>query len=359
MSNSKKVSVLLSTYNRLELLKICLKKINTQTYKNLEIIIVNDFSNDGTKEFLDNLTNEKIIIIHNKNNVVSKFGHMKIWQMMLAESTGELIINISDDDYWIYNEFIEECVLQFNKFHNLSKVIGNQVDYYYTNDFEEFDKEIINNKIISEDPEIHWHKNIMPNGLISSKKYLNLYANRPLDINISTSGTMFNKKIFLESFTLQHQDVAKWQGGHELHIPSSFVGDIYFINKPCVLIGLKKNSLSFGNTQIDHLNDTIKSINNSFINLKKIKINKDLNIKDLIKIKKRMIFNAVKAYWFHSIEIFRKKELSLCTEGNIKKYVSLLSGIKILFKNKIFYLPLRVIIFYLITFVKYRVINKF
>ena len=91
--------------------------------------------------------------------------------MMLAESTGELIINISDDDYWIYNEFIEECVLQFNKFQNLSKVIGNQVNYYYTNSFEEFSKEIINNKIISDDSEIYWHKNIMPNGFINSKKY--------------------------------------------------------------------------------------------------------------------------------------------------------------------------------------------
>ena len=343
----------------MELLKICLKKINNQTYKNLEIIIVNDFSNDGTKEFLDSLRNEKTKIIHNKTNIVSKFGHMKIWQMMLAESTGELIINISDDDYWIYNEFIEECVLQFNKFQNLSKVIGNQVNYYYTNSFEEFSKEIINNKIISDDSEIYWHKNIMPNGFINSKKYLNLYAARPLDIGISTSGTMFDKKMFLESFTLQHQDVAKWQGQYELYIPSSCVGDIYFINKPCVLVGLKAGSLSFGNTQSDQLNDTIKSINNSFTNIKKIKINQDLKVEDLIRIKKKMIFNAVKAYWFHSIEIFRNKQLSLCTKENIKKYVSIRFGIKILFKNKIFYLPFRVIIFYLITFIKYRVINKF
>jgi hypothetical protein len=77
--------------------------------------------------------------------------------------------------------------------------------------------------------------------------------------------------MFLKSFTLQHQDVAKWQGQYELYIPSSCVGDIYFINKPCVLVGLKAGSLSFGNTQSDQLNDTIKSINNSFPELKELK----------------------------------------------------------------------------------------
>ena len=46
------ISVYIPTYNRLELLKRAVQSVQNQTYKNFEIIIVDDNSSDGTQDFL-------------------------------------------------------------------------------------------------------------------------------------------------------------------------------------------------------------------------------------------------------------------------------------------------------------------
>ena len=48
-------SIILPTYNDLENLKNCIKSIDRQTYKNFELLIVNDGSNDDTKTYLSKL----------------------------------------------------------------------------------------------------------------------------------------------------------------------------------------------------------------------------------------------------------------------------------------------------------------
>ena len=50
------ISVYIPTYNRLELLKRAVQSVQNQTYKNFEIIIVDDNSSDGTQDFLVGLT---------------------------------------------------------------------------------------------------------------------------------------------------------------------------------------------------------------------------------------------------------------------------------------------------------------
>ena len=48
-----KILAVVVTYNRLECLKVCLDAIRAQTFKDFEILVVNNGSNDGTREFLD------------------------------------------------------------------------------------------------------------------------------------------------------------------------------------------------------------------------------------------------------------------------------------------------------------------
>ena len=63
-----KISVVVPTYNRLLLLKKCLISLLNQDYDDYEIIIVNDGSNDKTKEFLKKISqNKKIKIIYQNN----------------------------------------------------------------------------------------------------------------------------------------------------------------------------------------------------------------------------------------------------------------------------------------------------
>lgn len=53
------------TYNRLNLLPNCVESIKQQTYAPNKIVIVNNGSTDGTKDYLDNL--EDVIVLHQEN----------------------------------------------------------------------------------------------------------------------------------------------------------------------------------------------------------------------------------------------------------------------------------------------------
>ncbi|HHH4042611.1 TPA: glycosyltransferase family 2 protein, partial [Escherichia coli] len=46
---NKKVSVYISTHNRLERLKRAIQSVLNQEYSNLELLVCDDASNDGTK----------------------------------------------------------------------------------------------------------------------------------------------------------------------------------------------------------------------------------------------------------------------------------------------------------------------
>ena len=65
-----KVSIVLPTYNQIDMLDKMVQSIFNQTFHDWELIIVNDGSTDGTSAYLDNListTSYRVIIIHQEN----------------------------------------------------------------------------------------------------------------------------------------------------------------------------------------------------------------------------------------------------------------------------------------------------
>ena len=64
-SINNKVGIVVVTYNRLNLLKEVIDSLRNQTYREFDIVVVNNGSNDGTKEWLD--SQEDIISIHQGN----------------------------------------------------------------------------------------------------------------------------------------------------------------------------------------------------------------------------------------------------------------------------------------------------
>lgn len=61
-------SIVLCAFNRLEYLKQAITSLLELDFPSYEIIIVNDGSTDGTKNFLDALKNDKIRVIHHERN---------------------------------------------------------------------------------------------------------------------------------------------------------------------------------------------------------------------------------------------------------------------------------------------------
>ncbi len=92
------ISILISVYNSEKLISNLIKSINNQKYKNFEVLIIDDNSQDKTLTLLKKLTrNNKKFKIY-KNN--TKLGLTKNLNKLIKKSKGEYIARLDDDDYW-------------------------------------------------------------------------------------------------------------------------------------------------------------------------------------------------------------------------------------------------------------------
>lgn len=125
------ISVIVAAYNIVEYLEQCIKSIVGQTYKDLEIIIVDDGSTDGTEKLCDELkqTDDRILVIHKTNGGLSDARNAG-----LDIATGKYISFIDGDD--VIDEKMYECMLHaFSEHSDVSFVACGMIDYDCDNNF--------------------------------------------------------------------------------------------------------------------------------------------------------------------------------------------------------------------------------
>lgn len=104
-----KISVIVPVYNVEKYLKQCLDSIVNQTYKNLEIIIVNDGTKDNSMEIVEEyLSDSRVKVINKENGGLSSARNRGI-----EEVTGEYISFVDSDD-WIELNTYEELIKNLN-----------------------------------------------------------------------------------------------------------------------------------------------------------------------------------------------------------------------------------------------------
>lgn len=113
--NNSKVSVVIPVYNvKPEYIQEAIDSVLNQTYKNIEIIVVNDGStNNETLEYLQTLDNEKIKLINQENKGLSMARNTGV-----TYSCGKYILPLDSDDK-IASTYIEKAV---NIIENNSKI---------------------------------------------------------------------------------------------------------------------------------------------------------------------------------------------------------------------------------------------
>jgi glycosyltransferase involved in cell wall biosynthesis len=90
-----KVSIIIPTLNRAHILKFALKSAVEQDYKDLEIIVCDDFSDDNTKEVVGSFNNKNIVYIRadKRLNATDNF------EFALSKATGEYVTFLTDTYY--------------------------------------------------------------------------------------------------------------------------------------------------------------------------------------------------------------------------------------------------------------------
>lgn len=97
MNSSPKVSIIVPVYNVEKYLRECMESVCNQTYKNLEIICVNDGSPDGSLAILQEYAKKdsRIVLIDQKNS-----GLAATRNYALDIATGDWICAVDSDDYF-------------------------------------------------------------------------------------------------------------------------------------------------------------------------------------------------------------------------------------------------------------------
>lgn len=91
---AKLISVIVPVHNVARYLVQCVESICSQTYKNLQIILIEDGSTDGSDRICDEFDDPRIEVIHSTTRGLSAARNVGI-----GRAKGELIAFVDSDDY--------------------------------------------------------------------------------------------------------------------------------------------------------------------------------------------------------------------------------------------------------------------
>jgi len=118
-SNKKanpRVSVIIPTYNRAQLVNRAMQSVLNQTYEDFELIVVDDCSTDNTPEVVSNIGDKRIKYVRHTTNK----GASASRNTGIRAARGELIGFLDSDDEWLP----EKLQKQVNRFDSASVNVG-------------------------------------------------------------------------------------------------------------------------------------------------------------------------------------------------------------------------------------------
>jgi len=104
------VSVIVTTFNRCEMLAETIQSILQQTFLDFELIVVDNMSEDGTREYISSIQDGRVRYFRNQNyGVIAKNRNYGI-----KEAKGTYIAFCDDDDLWLPNKLEVQVTLLKN-----------------------------------------------------------------------------------------------------------------------------------------------------------------------------------------------------------------------------------------------------
>ncbi|OOF13193.1 hypothetical protein BZG84_16000, partial [Salinivibrio sp. PR932] len=215
-----KYSIILPVYNGLDYIENCVNTIITQDYNDYELIIVDDCSNDGTREYLKEIDNPNIKVVFQEENL----GAIGNFSSAISFATGSWVIFLGVDDglqsyfFDLADRLTNICerkglrIIASSRAHyfweGASKLHGNKaIQYTAREEFSVLDsnKEIflslLGAQAYFELPQMYsnslFHRSLLVEA--KEKQNGNLFLTVPPDVNLATIGLTLEKK-YLKSF---------------------------------------------------------------------------------------------------------------------------------------------------------------
>jgi len=188
------ITIIINVFNGEKYIKKCLDSIINQTYKNLEILIINDGSTDNTLKKCEKYKDKRIRIITTKNQGLSLSRNIGI-----DNSKGKYLYFIDADDYIELDtiEYLYNLIKKYNaKITTCKNIDTNNYDKTIKNKKEKIEvlnkKEMLKKVLITTNREVAiWNK------LIKKELFENLrFEDRPInDIAFTYKLTLKTNKI--------------------------------------------------------------------------------------------------------------------------------------------------------------------
>ena len=136
------VTVIVPIYNQKRFLNRCIDSIIEQTYKDIEILLVDDGSTDGSEEICEQykVRDSRVKVIHKPNGGLSSARNIA-----LEDAEGDYITFVDSDDY-LANDYVEKSINLCEV--NLADISIMNMKYIPENMNEEISDEIETNVII-------------------------------------------------------------------------------------------------------------------------------------------------------------------------------------------------------------------
>lgn len=284
--NSEKplVSIICHCYNHSKFVLETLKSVLNQTYDNIEVIIVDDFSTDNSADVISSFVvkHPEIKFIQNQRNL----GITKSFNRTLKKSNGKYIIDLAADDILLPNCVMQQVhCFENSKYQNLGIVYGNAELISEIGNFEDYFFEVNSKKrVIKKRPTGRIYKNIITSG----KTFCSVSGMAKREVFDSLNG--------YDEF-LEYEDFDFW-------IRASRNFDIDFIDAPLIQKRTVTNSL--GSNFFKKTDTRAKRINHStFLILKKALALNQTKDEDLA-LQKRINYEIVHTFKMNDFRLFFK-----------------------------------------------------
>ncbi|MCR8560185.1 glycosyltransferase family 2 protein [Mucilaginibacter sp. BJC16-A38] len=214
------ISVIIPNYNHAAFLKQRIESVLNQTYPDIEVILLDDFSRDNSREIIAAYTSHPKVshIVYNDSNSGSVFRQ---WNKGMALAKGNYIWIAESDDY-ADPAFLDTCMTVFTNDPAVGVVY---CDSYEVNE---------NNEVMGKWS--RWQsglsKNLWQSDFLASGKTINENYQQIANVIPNASCAVFKKAAYLESPFIQLIENLKFTGDWMMWFSIMQNSKIYYFHQP-------------------------------------------------------------------------------------------------------------------------------